>query len=53
MLDCMRRTRKRRVLTHGVHHRAQILNMRRQLGLPPIGLDLDVVEWACVESGQL
>jgi uncharacterized damage-inducible protein DinB len=41
------------VLTHGVHHRAQILNMRRQLGLPPLGLDLDVVEWECVKTGQM
>jgi uncharacterized damage-inducible protein DinB len=41
------------VLTHGMHHRAQILNMRRQLGLPPLGLDLDVVEWECVRTGQM
>lgn len=41
------------VLTHGVHHRAQILNMRRQLGLPALGLDLDVVEWECVQAGQI
>jgi uncharacterized damage-inducible protein DinB len=41
------------VLTHGMHHRAQALNMRRQLGLPPIGLDLDVVEWEAMQTGQL
>jgi uncharacterized damage-inducible protein DinB len=41
------------VLTHGMHHRAQVLNMRRQLGLPALGLDLDVVEWECVQSGQI
>lgn len=41
------------VLTHGTHHRAQVLNMRRQLGLVALGLDLDVVEWECVHSGQL
>ncbi|HEY3245967.1 MAG TPA: DinB family protein [Phycisphaerae bacterium] len=41
------------VLAHGVHHRAQVLNMRRQLGLPPLGYDLDVVEWECVETGQM
>jgi uncharacterized damage-inducible protein DinB len=41
------------VLTHGVHHRAQVLNMRRQLGLAALELDLDVVEWECVQSGQI
>lgn len=41
------------VLTHGMHHRAQVLNMRRQLGLPALGLDLDVVEWECVQTGQI
>ncbi len=41
------------VLTHGVHHRAQIVNMFRQLGLAPLGLDLDVVEWECVQTGQI
>lgn len=41
------------VLTHGMHHRAQVLNMRRQLGLPALGLDLDVVEWECVLTGQI
>lgn len=41
------------VLTHGMHHRAQVLNIRRQLGLPPLGLDLDVVEWECVQTGQI
>lgn len=41
------------VLTHGMHHRAQVLNMRRQLGLAPLGLDLDVVEWECASTGQI
>lgn len=41
------------VLTHGMHHRAQLLNIRRQLGLPPLGLDLDVVEWECVRTRQI
>ncbi len=41
------------VLTHGMHHRAQVLNMRRQLGWPPLALDLDVVEWECTQTGQL
>ncbi len=41
------------VLTHGVHHRAQVLNIRRQLGLPPLGLDLDVIEWECVQTRQI
>jgi len=48
-----RATAMMHVLTHGMHHRAQVLNMRRQLGLPPLGLDLDVVEWECVQTGQL
>lgn len=41
------------VLTHGMHHRAQVLNIRRRLGLPPFRLDLDVVEWECVQTGQI
>lgn len=41
------------VLTHGTHHRAQVLNMRRRLGLPQFPLDLDVVEWECMATGQL
>jgi uncharacterized damage-inducible protein DinB len=41
------------VLTHGMHHRAQVLNLRRQLGLPSLELDLDVVEWECIQTGQL
>ncbi|MCC6320610.1 MAG: DinB family protein [Phycisphaerales bacterium] len=41
------------VLTHGMHHRAQALNMRRRLGLAPLGLDLDVVEWEAMKTGQL
>ncbi|MGE0480970.1 MAG: DinB family protein [Phycisphaerae bacterium] len=41
------------VLTHGMHHRAQVLNIRRRLGLPPFTLDLDVVEWECVQTGQI
>jgi uncharacterized damage-inducible protein DinB len=48
-----RATAMAHVLTHGVHHRAQALNMRRQLGLPPLGFDLDVVEWECIETGQM
>jgi uncharacterized damage-inducible protein DinB len=48
-----RATAMAHVLTHGMHHRAQVLNMRRQLGLPPLGYDLDVVEWECVETGQM
>lgn len=41
------------VATHGVHHRAQALNMRRQLGLPPLGLDLDAIESELVRDGQI
>ncbi len=32
------------VLTHGMHHRAQVFNMMRQLG-KPIDIDGDVIEW--------
>ena len=32
------------VLTHGMHHRAQIFNMFRQLGVE-VDLDGDVIEW--------
>jgi len=38
------------VLTHGERHRAQILNMRRQLGLPALELDLNVLEWECAPA---
>lgn len=41
------------VMLHGAHHRAQIMNMRRQLGLASLPLDLDPVEWECVQSGQI
>lgn len=41
------------VLTHGMHHRAQALNIRRRLGLPPMRLDLDVVEWEAIRTGQI
>jgi uncharacterized damage-inducible protein DinB len=41
------------VLTHGMHHRAQALNIRRRLGLPPLGMDLDTVEWEAAQTGQL
>lgn len=41
------------VATHGMHHRAQVLNMLRRLGCPPLGLDLDTVEWECVLTGQI
>ena len=34
------------VLTHGMHHRAQIFNMMRKLGVP-IDIDGDVIEWEC------
>jgi uncharacterized damage-inducible protein DinB len=41
------------VITHGQYHRAQAVNMIRQLGEPPIGLDLDIVEWECIQTGQI
>ncbi len=33
-------------LTHGMHHRAQVFNMMRKLGVP-IDIDGDVIEWEC------
>lgn len=41
------------VATHGMHHRAQVMNMRRRLGLPSLGVDLDAVEWELVQNGAL
>ncbi len=32
------------VLTHGMHHRAQVFNMMRRLGAP-LDIDGDVIEW--------
>ncbi len=39
------------VATHGVHHRAQALNMLRRLGLNDLP-DVDAVEWELVEKGD-
>jgi uncharacterized damage-inducible protein DinB len=38
------------VLTHGMHHRAQILNMLRRLGASPLPPS-SVVEWAVAGEG--
>ena len=38
------------VMTHGVHHRAQALNMLRRLGVADLP-DLDAVEWELEEAG--
>jgi len=41
------------VMTHGAHHRAQALNMLRQLGIRPDDLpDLDAIEWELVSSAE-
>lgn len=37
------------VLTHGMHHRAQVLNILRRLGVDDLP-DVDVLEWEIVES---
>jgi uncharacterized damage-inducible protein DinB len=34
------------VVTHGMHHRAQALNMLRQLGRTELVDNLDVIDWA-------
>jgi len=39
------------VLTHGMHHRAQISNMLRQLGVTDIP-DTDVIEWELIRQTQ-
>lgn len=39
------------VATHGVHHRAQALNMLRRLGLNDLP-DVDAIEWELVEKGD-
>ena len=39
------------VTTHGVHHRAQCLNMLRRLGVSPVPPS-SVLEWMREESGQ-
>jgi uncharacterized damage-inducible protein DinB len=39
------------VATHGMHHRAQCLNMLRQLGVKPLPPS-SVVEWALAGEGQ-
>lgn len=41
------------VLSHGTYHRAQVVHMRKRLGLPPLGLDLDPIEWECSQTGQI
>ena len=38
------------VLTHGMHHRAQVFNMMRQLGVQ-VDIDGDVIEWE-IETHQ-
>jgi len=40
------------VTTHGMHHRAQCLNMLRHLGVTPLPLS-SVVEWSRQVSGQV
>jgi uncharacterized damage-inducible protein DinB len=39
------------VTTHGMHHRAQCLNMLRQLGIEPLPPSA-VVEWMMIVDGQ-
>lgn len=41
------------VLTHGAHHRAQAVHIRRRLGLAPLEFDLDAVEVELIRTGQL
>jgi uncharacterized damage-inducible protein DinB len=40
------------VATHGVHHRAQCLNMLRHLGVKPLPLS-SVAEWSRTADGAL
>jgi uncharacterized damage-inducible protein DinB len=39
------------VVTHGMHHRAQCLNMLRQLGVSPLPQS-SVLQWMLAESGE-
>lgn len=41
------------VMTHGAHHRAQAVHIRRRLGLAALPYDLDAVEVELIERGQL
>lgn len=43
-ITCTRSAALLHVLTHGVHHRAQVLNMLRHLGVDDLP-DLDVISW--------
>ncbi len=40
------------VLTHGMHHRAQVFNMLRQLGRLP-AIDGDAIEWEIASNRRL
>ena len=42
--DFTRGTAVAHVITHGMHHRAQVFNMMRRLGAP-LDIDGDVIEW--------
>jgi len=46
---CTRGSMITHVLTHGMHHRAQVLQMLRQLGETELP-DVDVLEWEIMES---
>ena len=51
-ISCTRSAALLHVLTHGMHHRAQCLNMLRQLGVSPLPLSA-VVEWMLmVDNGR-
>lgn len=40
------------VLTHGMHHRAQVFQILRRLGVEP-GIDGDVIEWEIAEHPKI
>jgi uncharacterized damage-inducible protein DinB len=44
------------IATHGMHHRAQCLNMRRQLAVPGISdrlPEVDLLEWEATRGGAV
>lgn len=40
------------VTTHGMHHRAQALNMQRRLGVSELVDNVDVIDWAIQYDGR-
>ncbi len=50
MTTCRRGTALVHVTTHGAHHRAQVQNMLRRLGVSPLP-EIDAIEWELSRPG--